>query len=216
MSGSSHCKVDHKKSRNPGSSSQEEHESHSRFEWPLTGQHTYERSPRGLTGSKKHSPTCPTLSRDYCMTTYRMNLTSWARLTSVSIAVGLACITTGAAMDALTPFEGVSPGIDEKSVANTVLSAMDRNADPYADLFQYACGSWGKVPSKKKAKAEYDDDDDDGQSISRKSISTIRGRMASIIKNLLEKKMRGRSIASDFYFACITKIRRGSLNFQPL
>eukprot|EP00172_Hildenbrandia_rubra_P004280 Plantae.Rhodophyta-Hildenbrandia_rubra.ctg8326.p1 GENE.Plantae.Rhodophyta-Hildenbrandia_rubra.ctg8326~~Plantae.Rhodophyta-Hildenbrandia_rubra.ctg8326.p1 ORF type:complete len:786 (+),score=140.05 Plantae.Rhodophyta-Hildenbrandia_rubra.ctg8326:4508-6865(+) len=182
-------------------------EDNSHFERPPTGQYSNLRSSdEASVAEEEHPLLYPPPPRGYYVRQHPMRITNWPRLIGVSIAVGLACLAMAAIIDVSTPPGGIEPGEDEKSVADTVLAAMDRSADPCSDFYEYACGSWSRAATIPPDKSRY-----------AKSFDAISDRIRLIVREILENGMQGKqAVASNFYGACMTEMGIGSLKTRPL
>lgn len=134
-------------------------------------------------------------------------ITHWGRLIATLAAVALACLAIAAVIDVSTPsFDGLEPGRDKRSVADSVLAAMDRSADPCDNFYEYACGSWLRSTRLPPDRTSY-----------VKSFSSVYDRIRLIIKDLLEGDLQATSNnvtakAGTFYASCIEQHGTGSVN----
>ncbi len=103
-----------------------------------------------------------------------------------------------------------APAPEAPDFAHEVLAAMDRDADPCQDFYQYACGSW-------LATTELPPD----QPIRLRSFSTIRDRNQEVVRDLLEEAAtsRGdhaRGLIGRFYGACMDEAAVERAGVKPL
>lgn len=134
-------------------------------------------------------------------------ITHWGRLIATLTAVALACLAIAAVIDVSTPsFDGLEPGRDVRSVADGVLAAMDRSADPCENFYEYACGSWLRSTKLPPDESSFE-----------KSFSVVYDRVRLTIKDLLEGEMQNSkdpSIhkAGVFYASCVDQHANGPIN----
>ena len=188
--------------------SQPDEDDTSHFHRPATGQYTNVRSSDSMAEEQQeeHPLLYPSPPAGYYQRQHPMRLTNWPRLILASVALGFACFAIAAVIDVSTPTGGIEPGVDERSVADGVLAAMDRSADPCSDFYEYACGSWRRATSIPADRSNYG-----------KSFDVIGDRIRLQVRGLLEEELPGRgSVASDFYSACMTNMGLGSKNTKPL
>lgn len=133
-------------------------------------------------------------------------ITNFARLVAVLLAVGLACATIAALIDVSMPVPGGEQGSTQREVADLVLGAMDRSADPCEDFYEYACGSWIRANSIPKDRSIY-----------QKSFSGTYDRIQDEIKSLLDGDLHRHSTKEGmFYSACLDQAALGGLKAPPL
>jgi len=99
----------------------------------------------------------------------------------------------------------------DKRVADAVLGAMDRTADPCADFYRFACGSW---IDKTKLPAD--------QSRWGRGFTEIAERNRLALRDILEEAVRnpgddpGTKKLGAFYSACMDEAKTDSLGAAPL
>jgi putative endopeptidase len=128
-------------------------------------------------------------------------------LAAVLLAVALSCAALSAFVDLWTPPPGgPHAGRTEREIAETVLGAMDRSADPCDDFYEYACGSWIRKNTIPKDRSTY-----------QKSFSSVYEEINHEVRGLLESDLQNvHSKAGDFYASCLDQCAAGSLNVAPL
>lgn len=128
------------------------------------------------------------------------------RLFLVLFAVGLACFAIAAVIDVSSPSDSFEPGRDQQSVADSVLAAMDRSADPCDNFYEYACGSWlrsSKIPPDRSGYT--------------KSFSVLYDMIQRMLKVLLENDLQSSALPTPskpgvYYASCIDQMGNGGLN----
>jgi putative endopeptidase len=133
--------------------------------------------------------------------------THWLRLFAVLVALGLSCAAMSALVDLWTPPPGgPHTGRTEREIAEAVLGAMDRSADPCEDFYEYACGSWIRKNTIPKDRATY-----------MKSFTVVHEEITREVRGLLENDLQNiHNKAGDFYASCLDQCAAGSLSVAPL
>jgi len=113
--------------------------------------------------------------------------------------------STRAGAAASSPAGGLSP------VASTVVSAMDKAADPCVDFYRYACGGWldtTKLPAD--------------QSRWGRGFTEIAERNRAALKTILEDSAKNpgddpaRKKLGDYYSACMDEAKVDALGAKPI
>lgn len=152
----------------------------------------------------------PPAPAGYYQRAYPTRIVYFGKLLLVLIAIGLACVGIAGVIDVSTPSIRYEPGRDEQSVADTVLAAMDRSADPCENFYEYACGSWLRTASIPLDRSKY-----------IKSFSVVHDMIQLMVKELLEGDLQGKkngkqqkvvSKPAGFYSSCIDQMGIGGLN----
>lgn len=130
----------------------------------------------------------------------------WARLAAVLIAIGLACFGIATFIDVSSPSSNFEPGRDQQSVADAVLAAMDRSADPCENFYEYACGSWLRSSKIPLDRSHY-----------TKSFGGVYDMVQLMVKELLESDLQSSALSAPskpgvFYASCIDQMGVGGLN----
>lgn len=161
-------------------------------------------------GSSETDPLYPPAPVGYYRRQYPMRITYYSRLLGVLLAVGIACFSIAAVIDVSTPSDRFEPGFDKQTVADGVLAAMDRSADPCDNFYEYACGSWMRSTNIPPDRTSY-----------TKSFSTIYDMIQLMLKEILEvdlqdPKLPEPSKAGMFYASCMDQMGVGGLNSLAL
>lgn len=130
-------------------------------------------------------------------------ITNFPRLCFTALAVGVACLSMAALLDASVPLPGGRDvGRSQREIADIVLGAMDRSADPCEDFFEYSCGSWMRSHHIPPDRSTY-----------QKSFTGAKERIQEELKSLLEANLRDaqRTKVGRFYEACINSAALGGL-----
>lgn len=133
-----------------------------------------------------------------------LRITHYGKLFVVLLAVALACIAIAAVIDVSSPSSFLEPGRDQQSVADTVLAAMDRSADPCEDFYEYACGSWLRTAKIPTDRTQYS-----------KSFSVVYDMIQLMVNELLAPDLQNTkplSKPSMFYASCMDQMGVGGLN----
>lgn len=135
-----------------------------------------------------------------------MRITNYLRLLFVLLAIALACFGIGAVIDVSTPSNTFEPERDLQSVADGVLSGMDRSADPCDNFYEYACGSWLRTAKIPLDRSQYS-----------KSFSVVHDMIQIMLKELLEGDLQSSDLPEPskpgmFYASCIDQMGVGGLN----
>lgn len=150
--------------------------------------------------------TYPPAPRGYYRMEQPMRITYFSRLIGVLFCIGLACFSIAAVIDVSSPSERFQPGRDERSVADGVLAAMDRSADPCDNFYEYACGSWLRSNKIPLDRSHY-----------TKSFGVVHDMIQLMVKELLEGDLQSKSLAEPskpgvFYASCLDQMGIGGLN----
>jgi putative endopeptidase len=135
----------------------------------------------------------------------------YGRVCAVLSAVGFACAAVAAFIDvSVPPPGGAQVGRSAREVADGVLGAMDRSADPCDDMYEFSCGSWMR---KNKVPAD--------RSVYQKSFTGTADRILLQVKAVLEGVANeggsgGSSKAAVFYAACLDQASLGGMKAQLL
>lgn len=133
-------------------------------------------------------------------------VTHAASLVAVLLSVAFACAAVAALIDvSVPPPGGAGVGRSQREVADLVLGAMDRSADPCEDMYEFACGSWlraNSIPADR--------------SVFQKSFTGTYNRILLQVKAVLEEgENSGRgaqgSKAAVFYSACLDQASLGGM-----
>lgn len=157
--------------------------------------------------SNETDPLYPTPPAAYYQRGIPQRITHWGKLIATLSAVTIACLSIAAVIDVSTPsFDGLEPGRDSRSVADGVLAAMDRSADPCENFYEYACGSWMRSTKLPSDKTSFE-----------KSFSAVSDRIRLIVKDLLEGELQSTkdpvmAKAGVFYASCIDQHASGPIN----
>ena len=121
------------------------------------------------------------------------------------LVIALACISIAAVIDVSTPGPKYEPGTDKQSIADSVLAAMDRSADPCENFYEFACGSWLRSASLPLDRSHY-----------TKSFSVVYDMIQLMVKELLESDSGVDAHKSykavPFYASCVDQMGNGGLN----
>lgn len=170
----------------------------------IQGVGDYETRPS--TQAQETDPLYPPAPPGYYARGEPSRLFNFGRFVAVALAVGFSCAAVSALIDATTPPPGGETGRSEREVADAVLGAMDRSADPCEDFYEYACGSWiraNKIPRDR--------------SVYQKSFSVLADDILERTRSLLENDLqRSDSKAGRFYASCIDSAATGGVKPAPL
>lgn len=130
-------------------------------------------------------------------------VTDYAALVAVLMAVAFACAAVAALIDvSIPPPGGAHIGRSQQEVADQVLGAMDRSADPCEDMYEFACGSW--------LRANYIPAD---RSTYQKSFTGTYDRILLQVRSVLEEGVRAGSTnaAVVLYSSCLDQSSLGGM-----
>ncbi|CDF35793.1 unnamed protein product [Chondrus crispus] len=135
-----------------------------------------------------------------------LRITYFGRLFAVLAVISVACFAIAAVIDVSSPSDRFEPSRDMRSVADGVLAAMDRSADPCDNFYEYACGSWLRSNRIPPDRTRY-----------TKSFSVVGDMLQLMVKELLEGELQsdGGGLPSKpglFYASCIDQMGIGGLN----
>lgn len=157
-------------------------------------------------GESELDPLYPPAPPGYYRMEQPMRITYYTRLLGVLLVIGLACFSIAAVIDVSSPSDRFEPGRDQQSVADGVLAAMDRSADPCDNFYEYACGSWLRSNKIPLDRSHY-----------TKSFTVVYGMVQLMVKELLEGDLQSDKLAEPskpgvFYAACIDQMGIGGVN----
>lgn len=155
----------------------------------------------------EHDPLYPPPPPAYYNRGEPTRITSFPRLFATLSAVGVACLAMAALLDASVPLPGGRDvGRTQRQVADIVLGAMDRSADPCEDFYEYACGSWVRSHSIPADRSVY-----------QKSFTGANDRILEQVRSLLDADVRGSgSKVGRFYESCLNQAALGGLKAAGL
>ncbi|CAN8075188.1 unnamed protein product [Agarophyton chilense] len=163
-----------------------------------------EQQPVHCPRSELHPLNFPPAPPGYYRRDVPMRIVHYGKLVLVLLAVALACLAIDALIDVSNPSNFLQPGRDRQSVADSVLAAMDRSADPCDDFYEYSCGSWLRTASIPTDKTQYS-----------KSFSVVYDLIQLMLKEILDVDLQNAQPPSKpgvFYASCIDQMGVGSLN----
>lgn len=155
----------------------------------------------------EHDPLYPPPPPAYYNAGEPTRITSFPRLFATLTAVGLACLAMAALLDASVPLPGGRDvGRTQRQVADIVLGAMDRSADPCEDFYEYACGSWVRSHTIPPDRSVY-----------QKSFSGTNDRILEQVRSLLDADVRtSETKVGRFYESCLNQAALGGLKAAAL
>lgn len=162
-----------------------------------------EHNPR--LGESELDPLYPPAPPGYYRMEQPMRITYYSRLVAVLFVIGVACFSIAAVIDVSSPSGRFEPGRDEQSVADGVLAAMDRSADPCDNFYEYACGSWLRSNKIPLDRSHY-----------TKSFTVVFEMIQLMVKELLESDLQSDKLGQSskpgvFYASCIDQMGIGGL-----
>ena len=135
-------------------------------------------------------------------------------LVLILLVCGLACVATHPEETASSGGDSASVRITPQQLANDVLGAMDRTADPCQDFYQYACGTWMRTSQIPPDRSRWG-----------RGFSEIEERNQAILRDILERAAKAQAGDADrnriglFFGSCMDEdaVERSGLGLlQPL